>query len=155
MRSLDHVDVSRYKYEIPDEDIAELVANIRAGDMRELVAIGGDPATQIKKEAALSEQVCVARIEGEIVAVFGVVPSKNGKSCGMWMLSTKAADLRKRDLLLYSEIVVDHVQDIYGKIFVEVDNRYEKSVRWLNYLGFVSLTEIVHNGIPFSVMMRG
>lgn len=144
------------KLDLPcDVVLAELLADIRCEDADELDAHGPDRMKLLRTEVNNSSEVFEGRRDGALVALWGVTPSPNGKSCGAWMFSTNAATKFKRDVLIGSELFVEHLLNQYDKVYVEVDERYKKAVRWLTYLGFEPLMRTTHGeqDLPFIIMI--
>lgn len=105
------------------EDAAELIANIRPEDQQEIILEGHFQTAEaaIRWGLANSEAAFSARIDGELLAVFGAVRQENWNSVMVgWALGTTAIRRHARDYIRATPAALDALFDAIGdaKLFV-------------------------------------
>lgn len=129
------------------EDIVEMVRNMRESDKAELKASHGlDPYYALVHSIRQSIVSYTVRVDGELLVIFGVVPLTLHQGVSPWMLATDA--IEKHGVVIYRE-THKHVQamiDRYGYLLNYVHSENIKSIRWLKWLGFT-----IHNPEEYGV----
>lgn len=108
---------------------------LRDADARECWAGGMSPEEALHSSIAGSDEVFIARIDGEIAAVWGYrVDSVISGSISAWLLSTPQADAFPIAFARQSMQTLNAMN--YRNITVNVHEDYAKAIRWLKWLGF-------------------
>ena len=120
------------------EHIAHIVANMRAGDLVELAAIGRTPQSSLTAALRLSREAWTGMIDGVPVCMFGVAPTSmltpwKGRP---WMLGTTALDDNAILFLRRCRPVVARMLEAFPQLenFVAASN--VRAIEWLRWLGF-------------------
>jgi ribosomal protein S18 acetylase RimI-like enzyme len=134
-------------------DLDSVLANIRQADRDECEALFG--AGSLKDAAvrtvANSLDTWVAEVDGEPVALFGVVGGLTGRTGYPWMFGTDAIDRNRRSLMRDCRGYIQQMLDVFPRLTNLVDARNEKYIRWLKRIGFRILSPINIGvaGLPF------
>lgn len=122
-------------------DIAELIANMRENDRRELKRwTGVDVEWNVRNSVAQSAVVYAGVFEdGKLACIFGAA-RKNllEKDALLWMLSTKEVDTHRVEFAIGSKAGLDKIcremSDVaeFGNF---VDMEYEQACRWIEWFG--------------------
>jgi len=76
-------------------------------------------------------------VDGDLIAIWGVKSSSMVSGYGyLWMVTTKTADEHPLVLARYSRRVIDYLLNHYSLLHGFVGWKYERSIRWLKWLGF-------------------
>lgn len=132
------------------EHARKLAETMRDDDQREVLAAGHPtPLAAVVESMAVSEISLAFFYADELLAIWGVVPGKEGTlltpSPGVvWMLSGTAVERRRKTFWKASKQVVDWLRSEYPVLVNAVDARYERALRWAKKLGFD-----VHPARPF------
>lgn len=125
--------------ELRPGDIAYVADNMRAADRAEVTAMTGE--TDMR--AALADGVLLSShywvlADGEIpMAIFGVAPlSLLGEMGSPWLLGTDRLERFPGTLVRDGRRYVRRMLGVYPHLVNFVDARNERSVRWLERLGF-------------------
>lgn len=121
---------------------------------REEIAImfGPDPAEMLRHGIERSSHAYAAIEGGVPFAIGGVVPLSMMGGEGMpWMLGTQGVVRNRRWFLRESRRQLARVFDTYDHLHNVCDARYEKSVRWLRWLGFTigDPVPVGDRGLPY------
>jgi hypothetical protein len=135
-------------------DIAELVANLRAGDRAELEASNpGDPHDAVRHALAVSPHRWAMEVDGQLALLGGVSPvSLVGGIGSPWLLGTTVLERRGGVLTRVCLGYRDLALGLYPVLVNYVDARNATSIRWLKRLGFSIADEPVPygpKGLPF------
>lgn len=121
-------------------DAAELAANIRPADAREMFLHSGmGPADGVAFSCWSSDVVLAARVGGRLFALFGGLRASLLSDTGtIWALGTAAIDASPRDFIAHSREGLRQVMDAMPEIkgwenWVIADNLASR--RWLTWLG--------------------
>lgn len=134
------------------EDCAELAVTMRQADLTEL-ALGGcrSPYDALMRGLVCSDDpMTIVGTEGEVVAIFGVVPL--APSTGSpWMLASDSLEDIKRPFIRECR---PHLMAMHKRFPLLVNQVWEGNtvhIRWLRWLGFtVSPTDTLKpNFLPF------
>ena len=136
-----------------EEDIATVAANLRADDVEEVLAQGYASA-----EAALSASYNDSTVRftlaknGRPIAMFGLCPTTIlGNKAQMWMLGTNEICSVKKSFCRYSLKVIKYFASQYPILSAQVDGRYIKAHRWLEWMGAIKGKPYkLNSGIEFN-----
>jgi hypothetical protein len=125
------------------EDIATLVANLRALDRQEIDAShGGDPHEAVRHALAVSPHRWAMEVDGELALLGGVAPvSLVGGIGSPWLLGTRVLERRGGVLTRVCLGYRDLALGLYPVLVNYVDARNTNSIRWLKRLGFAVADE--------------
>lgn len=131
-----------------DPEISQL--KLRKMDAIEAEAVTGLPPIQSLFFAIkCSSEVHVIDYNGDIIGVFGVAPGVGGRGVP-WLLATEALDKVQYRFARQSIDVIRYWLDTYPQLVNFVAKENAPSIKWLEWLGFTILEDIVvFNGVPF------
>jgi len=137
-----------------NSDITAIARNLRAEDLAEVTAASGqDPVDAIGLGFAYSKPCFVVEFETRPAAIFGVVPTPGLECFGsVWLLGTNDIPLFSQRFLRDSRRWLEQITVGYDMVGNVVDERNEKHIRWLRWLGFKFVkrhAEYGHLGLPF------
>lgn len=119
-----------------------IVPLMAAEDRSELAALAGDPVACMVR-CVQASCICRCALVDDAPAFLG-----GGVADGhVWMISTPAVAKARRFYLRVTRAVADEMQEMLPFMWTHVDERYTRSLRWLEWLGF----EI---GEPMALMGR-
>lgn len=124
--------------------------NLRADDFDEVFASTGEsPHLAIEESMLFSLRKWIMyNSNNEPVAVLGVRPITMFSRTGIpWFLGTDGLDKMKRFFLSISKRIISEMTQGFNLLVNFVDARYTKSVRWLEWCGF-----IVEDPEPFGAL---
>jgi len=127
------------EFKQPTEDMLQFIAdNMRDADIDEVRAASNkDPITAVTEGVRVSDFSSVAVINGDIVAVMGVVKNSTLTDNGIaWLLGTVFVDKHRREFLENSHKVLNAMLDVCPELSNHVHAKNKISVRWLKWLGF-------------------
>ena len=142
------------------EDVLESSSTIRQADRDECLALANMTAeTAMWRGLELSPMAWTGRVDGGIVAIFGVAPGCEATGLGIpWLVGTDALPLHALPFLRNSRGYLALMRRAYPWLQNVVDARNTAAIRWLRWLGFhVELAvPIGPNRVPGHVFwMRG
>lgn len=139
------VKIERTNYKT--KHFAALAAAMRQDDRREALAMlgmGGGPALFLSMYC--SKEMYVVTNEADVpLCAFGVC-SANGVNL-IWFIASQEIEKHKRDLLQQAKGELDKLVDKYGRLENLVDIRSKKSLRFIRWLGFTFMPEVVGAGV--------
>jgi hypothetical protein len=118
---------------------ADLMAPLlRSADVAEIhIMFGPDPAEMLRHGIERSSHAYAALEDGVPFCIGGVVPvSLMGGEGVAWLLGTEGIARNRRWFLRQSRIHLAAVLQCYQSLSTTCDATYEKSIRWLGWLGF-------------------
>ena len=131
-----------------ERDIDHIASNMRQADLDEIQAVGTpDPHEALTKGYKDSKPYCYSGISrGVPVAMFGVVPFEDEPKFGsIWLLGTDhISDDIPIGFLRWSKKFFPTVMEPYDMVCNVVDKRNEVHIKWIKWLGFSFIREIVH-----------
>ena len=132
-------------------DIEAIARDVRMADEIEIKASSGESVADAMAFGLSRSTVCFTAVaDDEPIAMFGVAP--DGTDNGIvWMVATNALErmtLRKA-LLKSSRELLPVLMAGYSKVYNVVDQRNDKAIRWLHWLGFEFENAVNVNGYPF------
>lgn len=120
------------------DDVEYLIDHVRPEDIEEVDAFDGSTVEQSLREIPdLLENSEVWEVDGKIVAMFGVTPVKEYEGVGViWMLATSEFEKYSKMFAVRCKKVVENMIDGYEFVYNYVHSKNEKSIEWLQWLGF-------------------
>jgi hypothetical protein len=118
------------------EDAVEMAVTLNAAQT-ELILSLGDKSVQecVKRSLNGSTHAWAGRVDGELVAMWGVYPLADGVGYP-WMYSTERLHGVPKLTVSLARRVVDEMLTLYPRLFGVVDTRFEESVRFAKAVGF-------------------
>ena len=116
----------------------KIVSNgLRKEDALEVVAQGyKNSENAIMESFKASSLNFVLESGGMPVAIFGVAPLPgNGEVARIWLLGTEGISKIKKSFCEWSVVMVEYFLQIHPVLIAQVDGRYEKAGKWLQWLG--------------------
>lgn len=134
------------------EHVVELAPTLRPEEREELLAQGlGAPLDALKISLIGSDLAWVATFDGRVVAMFGLKKDSD-RSAQLWFLTGSEFPKRARHFLKPARSIVLRLAQAFGRVWVNIDSRYEGALLFARWLGFV----VDHNpcitgptGVPF------
>ncbi len=133
---------------------AELLApTMRREDVAEVLAFGGfSPLGALLDSLRLSDRAYAVSFDGELAALFGIVPGPFlSREAVPWLLTGEAIERHPVSFWRASREVVDYWAQQYPVLVQWVDARYERALRWAARLGFrvAAPAPLLPGGLPF------
>lgn len=100
-----------------------------AADLADIAVLGGPE--MLLHAVRLSVRCWCGEVDGEPLWLAGVGPTG---IC--WMVGTPRIERHKKAYLRLTRRMADEMQSLQPQLFVVVEDRFVKSVRWLRWLGF-------------------
>jgi hypothetical protein len=115
-----------------------IAENMRNDDIEEVRAASNKtPIKAITDGVRISDFSSVAVINGDVVAVMGVVKGSTLSDSGVaWLLGTTYISKHRREFLDNSHKVLNAMLDICPELSNYVHAKNKTSIRWLSWLGF-------------------
>jgi hypothetical protein len=121
-----------------EKAIRHISKNMRASDIKEIIAAGSDsPYNTLKRSVEASKTCSVVSFEGEPLVIVGMnKPNISTGTAVIWLLGTNNSLKFKREFMYYSRMAIDEMLTEAYRLtnYVHIGNK--PSVRWLNALGF-------------------
>ena len=139
------------------EAIQRIATHLCQADRDELAALGhpGNQLKVIRDAVSKSREAYIASWDGESQAVFGISDLPQGSRFGVpWMLSTGTGPRHAREFMDISRKVIEAWSPMYIALANLVSEKHHGARRWLQALGFMSLTTHTVNGHTFHEMVR-
>jgi hypothetical protein len=131
------------------EDVAILAGSLREEDNKEASAQWGSALFAIQKSYDVSKDRFTLDLRGKPVAMFGLV-EQNKDTANIWLLGTPGlAKIKKSFIILSVEIIKEFLAE-YPTLWAQVDRRYQKTFRWLKWLGAIEQPTYKLNGVDFN-----
>lgn len=127
---------------------------LRAQDAAECLLSGMAPEDALAYSVGGSFRAWEGTVRGEVVALWGYTPiSVLGDTAFVWMLSCDAIMDAPMVCAMASRRILAELLALYPTLLVQVDVRYKRAIRWLEWLGFTSGPE--SNGLMQMQIQRG
>ena len=130
-------------------DIAALASCLRDEDRVEVLAQGykstGEALQSSFNRSKSRFTLCLGQ---KPVALFGLVEI-DGKTANVWLLGSPSLSGMKKSFVQLSREVITGFLVEYGTLFAQVDGRYKKTARWLEWLGAEAQKPYLLNGVEF------
>lgn len=137
-----------------EDDIFELVPQMRKGDIDEVLAGDGDLVRGCLNSLYLTpEAIAMRDHEGALIAVYGATPTSmiGSTQAAPWLLGTER--MRDNQIAVFHDmkLYLAHLSEHYQRLFNYVDARNVESVGWLARLGFTTEDPVPQgpNRLPF------
>lgn len=137
-------------------DAVNMAPNLRAEDVAECFAAGQHTSLQALQLGYVNSKPCFTVVyEGRPAAMFGVVPSADiyvPQMGNVWLLGTNDINLFSTTFLRESKGWLERLEKDYDLVGNVVDERNQKHVAWLRWLGFHFIARherFGHLGLPF------
>jgi hypothetical protein len=116
-------------------DAEAIVPRLRARDLEGL-RTAGDPVEVVQCGLQFSIYSIAALADDEIAVLWGVrVCTLLDDRAYLWMLGTRVVDEHPIHMLRHSRAAVKIMRERYSLVYGEVACDFEKSIRWLTWLG--------------------
>lgn len=131
------------------QDVVDLAPKLRPEDRRECEALGRTPEQSLCL-GYLQSTSCKSVIDsrGVVVAMYGVSFAEEGVG-RVWMLGSKGLLKISRAFLKGSKGEVAAMYKLYPQMGNIIDSRNELHIRWIRWLGFKLLGEVMVNDVKF------
>jgi len=137
-------------------DAGALAPRLRAADLREIDAATGERALDAIERCTRSSDPCLSVVDGQVIAVFGVVP--DGPERGIvWMVGSDEIASRAIPFARIMRPWVGRLQERYRILWNFADARNEVHLRWIRWCGFTIHRTLEAHGVgrvPFCEFSR-
>ena len=117
-------------------DVSNLSARLRESDLREIDSMLGVPPIEILREGFAESNPCfAAEANGELVALFGVVPDRPGVG-RVWMLGTSFIDRHPVQCFREGRRWVARFLQDYKLLWNYIATPGPRQIAWLRGCGF-------------------
>lgn len=124
------------------EDAFILGPEMRPEDATEVMAAGGKFPTEALLVGIEASTECYTMVAGDkILCIFGVLREENPSIGRIWMLGSSHIHSHKFEFLRISKEWVASFQESYPILYNFIDARNTVHIRWLNWLGFIFISE--------------
>jgi hypothetical protein len=135
-------------------DAVRLWRNMRDIDREEAAAVTRIPVLLTLLWGVLCTEVVALYADGELLALYGVRDMGGGQGY-IWMLSTHAVALHKREVFEACTAYVDRCARRFDVLFNWVFAKNDKALRFVQRLGFeIVLEPMTVHGKPFYPIRR-
>lgn len=109
---------------------------LRSHDLLEYEIAKVAPQAAIERSIREANFAWTGLVDGSPACIWGV--RQEGALCGanIWLVTTPLVDKYCKTFLRLNRQIIPSILDHYGYLFAYVDENYEKSIRWLKWLGF-------------------
>lgn len=121
-------------------DAAELVLNLRDQDRAECLAAGTTDILAAIEHGIRTSTLCwTARVDGELVCIFGVAPVGTllDPRGACWMLGTPLVPKHRRMLQVLTPRYIAQMLEAFPHLLNQVHAKNTVATRWLRKMGFV------------------
>ncbi|HDL6893861.1 hypothetical protein ACLMPK_01225 [Yersinia enterocolitica] len=128
------------------EHAVALLPNVRQADIDEFYAAALLSPDDVIQRSMSASTVCFAGlVDGEVIALFGVVPASILTGFGVpWLVATDSLERYQLTFLRHCKPTVRYMLSIYPRLENYVDTRNIVAKRWLHWLGFT-----IDDAIPY------
>lgn len=121
---------------IREFDGTALYENMRVEDMLECIGLGVHPRVACEQSYKLSDVAySIKTHDYQLIASFGVCPTKDTKVGCAWLLGTDLMPTIKKTFIKHSKEYLDELMGDYDCLTNYVSMNNKLSVRWLTWLG--------------------
>jgi hypothetical protein len=118
------------------EDGLAILANLRPQEQKTIDKLKLDAVATLAKALANQFPSFTVFVDGVPAAIFGGHSETLVGECRLWMLTTPLIEAHQIPLLRASRKYVQWMFDNYGPVVGMVDSEFDKSRRWLRWIGF-------------------
>lgn len=133
------------------EWLVDLAEDLRQSDLDELAATTGeDPAVALVTAVMESSHAWMVLVDDEPICVFGAAPADDEGI--VWLMGSPKMDLPRNRLAILrrSKGYLDILLAAYPRLFNHIDARNDRSLEWLQWLGF----DIVDADLSYGIERR-
>lgn len=131
-------------------DITALSGSLREADSLEAVAQGyTSPKEALRRSFGGSIQRYTVEVNGMPVAMLGLVET-NTRAANVWLLGGNGLSDIKKSFVKLSRVMIKGFLSQYPILWAQVDARYTKTRRWLEWLGAEMGETYSLNGVEFN-----
>ena len=135
---------------IEQQDIYQLIADIRAQDLRELHNLGGDITHIIEQSVLTSSLSAAIFVKDQLMCLTGVVPISVLSNSGCpWMLGTNQLFKYNKSFYRYFTEVVDEMGSIYHHLENVIEVHNDKPIALLKRIGFKFSEPFIINRLSY------
>lgn len=117
--------------------IRELCENIRERERAVLERLGETAEHFVTAEVASSLQCWAGLADGEVVCIWGIqTTGPLAEDAYVWMVCSEALATYSRTFLRHSREALETVRPFFKRVYGCVFDDFDKSTRWLEWLGF-------------------
>jgi hypothetical protein len=132
--------------------IRELCERIREREAKVLEQLGTTAEHYVTQEVAKSLQSWTGLINDEVVCMWGVqTAGPLAEDAYVWLVCSEALTEYPRTFLRHSHEALETIKPLFKRIYGLVFSDFEKSSRWLEWLGF-SVAPPDNKGVRFFEM---
>jgi hypothetical protein len=117
--------------------------NLRTRDSESFIAFGQPPLPKII-EYIKTTLAWTALVDGEVACIWGVQEETPVTGAKVWLVASEIIEKRATRFLIEARKFIKEALKSYKFLYCYVDASFEKSARWLEWMGFeiVSRTKI-------------
>jgi hypothetical protein len=110
---------------------------LRAGDLREIHALGETQESAFTKVLGASLWAETYMVDGEPAVIRGVIPlSLLSKTANAWLMSGEPIEAHRKSFMALTREGVERLRKEWSVLVSFVDADYTRSIAWLKWLGF-------------------
>ena len=117
------------------DDGYAVLEHLRPEQVATLEKLGIDPAVLLEDIFGTSHAEVVL-VDGEVAAVFGITRETFFGEAKIWLITTMLIEKEPIGFLRASRMITKKMFAIHGPLIGMVDADFEKSQRWLRWIGF-------------------
>ncbi|AJI85334.1 hypothetical protein CH54_1402 [Yersinia rochesterensis] len=131
------------------EHAAALLPRVRQADADEFYAAALMSPDEVIRRSMSASTICFAGlVDGEVIALFGVVPASILTGFGVpWLVATESMERYQVTFLRHCRPVVRHMLSVYPRLENFIDARNYTAKIWLRWLGFT-----IDDPIPYGAL---
>jgi len=116
----------------------DLAPRMRKADIDEVRASSGEtPLEALIQSIAMSPMSWAWKVDGRVIAIFGVAPHPNSPAVGIpWLLGCPEVEQQKIHFLRQCRGYLKQMLDAFPVLTNYVDCRHTASIQWLSWCGF-------------------
>lgn len=118
--------------------IRALCEDIRAREAQVLTQIGDTPEHYVTSEVARSLRCWTGLADGKVVCIWGIqTVGPLSEDAYVWLVCSEHLGPYARTFLRHSREALETFRPFFKRVYGCVFNDFDKSTRWLEWLGFV------------------
>ncbi|SRR5881394_447068 len=118
------------------DDGIKVLANLRPEQRATIEKLNLDPLGLLAKVINKEFPSMTVEIDGEVASVFGVHRETLLSDAKVWMITTELIEKHPVAFLRASRRFTEDLHKNYGPLIGMVDSDFERSRRWLRWIGF-------------------
>lgn len=129
-----------------EQDIKDLIENLSIEDRNELLIQGAEVEWAIRHSVETSDECIAIFGDGTLACMTGInVNDGLAPSATPWLLGTEFMQKYPRQVLAYSNLILNRWKRQHPFMFNYVDSRHVRAIAWLRRLG-ASFEEVPEHG---------